>query len=53
MQNELQGHDWEIDDRFSVDEERKSDAGYHERGEDEGVDPRKYVPTEILFLLAK
>lgn len=53
MQDELQGHDWEVDDRFGVDEERKSDAEYHEGGNDEGVGPREDVPAEILFLLAK
>lgn len=49
MQDEFQGHNWEVDDGFGVDEEGEADAEDYEGGNDERVGPREDVASEILI----
>ena len=49
MQDEFQGHNWEVDDGFGVDEEGEADAEDYEGGNDKRVGPGEDVASEILI----
>ena len=51
MQDEFQGHNWEVDDGFGVDEEGEPDAEDYEGGNDKRVGPGEDVASEILIRL--
>lgn len=53
MQDEFQGHNWEVDDRFGVDEEGEADAEDYEGGNDKRVGPGEDIASEVLFRLEK
>jgi hypothetical protein len=51
MQDEFQGHNWEVDDGFGVDEKGEADAEDYEGGNDKRVGPGEDVASKILFWL--